>query len=325
MPMPKTFAFRRTGSILESFKDVNPNGNPNDQNRPRVDDYLEGTYGLMSDVCHKHLWRETMSTLHPELLMYIARGETLFAKNKALCKGLETSGKNRMSPELQAAAQSELLTRFIDNRLFGVTAVGGTEKDAVDGKKKRFGLESVPGPIRVDWSHSLWPVVSKEDANSRCCLTNVTDTDKVGDEIPENRDAAVSESGTFCDYKRIQYGVYETLVRACPFMAAKSGATDEDMDRLLEAIVRWPQVIHSRARTAEMLRVFVFTHDCALGNVQDGVLHRMVCGMVKKLKDEPRSVADISYPDAKQVQEALKANGIKGVTVIAAVAQAYGR
>lgn len=96
--------------FLYDVKDNNPNGDPLDENKPRLDE--ETMQNLVTDV---RLKRTIRDYLHDYL------GQLVFVKEDRLDNGtLKT--KEECLDELQIKSPEDLLNKCVDIRLFGVTA-----------------------------------------------------------------------------------------------------------------------------------------------------------------------------------------------------------
>lgn len=146
---------------LYEAKDANPNGDPDAENRPRMD-YV-GKRLLVSDVRLKRYVRDYL----------LGQGEDVWVRTKE--DGGRTDADGRLE-ELKAVYQKETgrspgekkkeldpeflrwyLLRLRDVRLFGaVLPIKAEEKDK--GEKGKGGTGQFVGPVQFDWGYSLHPV-----------------------------------------------------------------------------------------------------------------------------------------------------------------------
>lgn len=101
---------RREIVFLYDVKDINPNGDPLDENKPRIDD--ETTVNLVSDVRLKRTVRDYLHDF---------RGEEIFIRETRNEDGTLIDKEGRLDI-LKIKTAEELINKCIDIRLFGATA-----------------------------------------------------------------------------------------------------------------------------------------------------------------------------------------------------------
>lgn len=112
---------------LYDAKLTNPNGDPDEENRPRMD--YERNINLVSDLRLKRYIRDYMLDRGYELYVQKVEEKNVTAKERV--------------KELENASNEEIFKRFIDIRLFGAT---------VPVKKDN---KSFIGPVQFNWGYSL--------------------------------------------------------------------------------------------------------------------------------------------------------------------------
>ncbi len=135
--MSETVSNRSEILFLYDTKDINPNGDPLDENKPRIDE--ETMQCLVTDV---RLKRTVRDYLHDYL------GEEIFIRGERLEDGTLKTKENRLD-EMEIKTAKDLTDKCIDIRLFGATA-------AV--KKKSIILT---GPVQFRIGRSLHKVQLK--------------------------------------------------------------------------------------------------------------------------------------------------------------------
>lgn len=132
----------KNGEILFLYdaKMCNPNGDPDDENRPRMD--LERERNLVSDVRLKRYIRDYLydyfQTNGGDQTIYVTKAEGVVQAGDRVKQLL---GKDSVSK----ADLPVLLTKLIDARLFGATIPLKEAKEPV----------SVTGPVQFNWGYSL--------------------------------------------------------------------------------------------------------------------------------------------------------------------------
>lgn len=131
--------------IIYEAKNCNPNGDPDSENRPRID--LKTNVNFVSDVRLKRFFRDYIIENFGEEYIYVTKidGESLRADNR-----LEKA-------EINKENTSQVPKKFIDARLFGATIpLGGESKDTPEKKTKSRGAsKSFTGPIQFTWGFSF--------------------------------------------------------------------------------------------------------------------------------------------------------------------------
>ena len=118
---------------------ANPNGDPDDENRPRMD--YQARRNLVTDVRLKRYIRDYMQTL----------GQNIFVENNDNGQVVDASTriKNILGRAATSSDTEEIMNKLIDVRLFGATIPikkgEGTSGDSV----------KVTGPVQFTWGYSL--------------------------------------------------------------------------------------------------------------------------------------------------------------------------
>ncbi len=125
----------------------NPNGDPDDENRPRIDPKTR--INLVSDVRLKRFFRNYIIEMYGEDKVWVSKvnGSHVDA-NGRLEALLSKKGKTKDDSDVKDI----VLQNCIDARLFGATI-------PVKGKEKERGESySIIGPVQFTWGFSLHPV-----------------------------------------------------------------------------------------------------------------------------------------------------------------------
>lgn len=135
--------------FIYDAKLCNPNGDPDDENKPRMD--YDTHTNLVSDVRLKRYIRDYLETEGHEIFVAKVDGETVDATRRL--KALFEKHNEKIDlGKLSKDNLDRLLDRLIDVRLFGATM-------PIKGKEGEKGVSQVfTGPIQFNWGYSLNPV-----------------------------------------------------------------------------------------------------------------------------------------------------------------------
>ena len=231
-------------AIIIGVKNANPNGDPLNGNRPRVN--YDG-YGEISDVCLKRKIRNRL----------MDSGEAILVQSddyrKDDCRSIKDRYDNSAALTLlDAKASSNDIVRtaceeWFDVRAFGQVLAfkGKTDKDA--------GVSiAVRGPVSIQsaFSQETVDVESLQITKSVNLETNKSDpSKKAGDTIGTKH--------------RVNKGIYVTFGSINRQFAEKTGFSDEDAEKLKKAILKMFENDESSARPAgsmEIIKVIWWTH-----------------------------------------------------------------
>jgi CRISPR-associated protein Csh2 len=133
-------------------KDINPNGDPLDENKPRIDE--ETMENLVSDVRLKRTVRD---------YLYDCKGMEIFIRGQRDDDGL-LKGKKTVLDENNISNADDLIKKYIDMRLFGATAAiskkgkkGPKKSDQEDNENEQKNEKNIilTGPVQFRIGRSL--------------------------------------------------------------------------------------------------------------------------------------------------------------------------
>ena len=197
-------------AILISVENANPNGDPLCGNRPRED--YDG-YGEISDVCLKRKIRNRLIDMHePVFVQSNDHRVDSYKSLKARAEGCEElnavkNGKNTDQDEFARIACEQ----WIDVRSFG--QVFAFKKDTVS--------VGVRGPVTISIAKSVSPV----DIISMQIVKSVN-----------SEDTAERASDTMGMKHRVAFGLYLAKGSINCQLAEKTGFSDEDAEKIKEAM-----------------------------------------------------------------------------------------
>ena len=137
--------YERNSEILFLYdaKMTNPNGDPDDENKPRMD--YEKEVNLVSDVRLKRYIRDYLESKGYEIFVAKVDGQVVDATERLQ----RLLGREKLA----ALSQEDLgviLSRLIDVRLFGATMPIKAQEEGARGASSTF-----TGPVQFTWGYSL--------------------------------------------------------------------------------------------------------------------------------------------------------------------------
>lgn len=268
-------------AVVFTVKKANPNGDPLNGNRPRVD--YEGL-GEVSDVCLKRKLRNRLQDMGEDIFVQSdanrKQGDTFrslkdrFDNNAEIKK---TSGDREK--QVNIACQT-----WYDVRAFGQVFAFKKDKKNDDNEGGDSVSIGVRGPVSIQGAVSIDPVdiYSQQITKSVNLETDKKDPDKKG-------------SDTMGMKHRVEYGVYVTYGSINCQLAEKTGFSDEDADKLLAALKSLFVNDESSARPSGSMRVesvIWWKHNCKNGQYASADVHESIAIQVDSKK--PAVVSKVS-------------------------------
>jgi CRISPR-associated protein Csd2 len=256
-------------AIIISVKRANPNGDPLNGNRPRVD--YEG-FGEISDVCLKRKIRNRLMADGHSIFVQSDDNKTddmesLKARAESSVYGLGKDAFNgrRTKPEETVKLACK---KWMDVRSFGqLFAFKGSEKDGV----------SIPirGPVTVHSAFSVEPVN----------ITSIQITKSVSGE----GDGSKKSSDTMGMKHRVDKSVYVTFGAMNPQLSERTGFDDDDAQIFKNIFPRLFEGDASSARPEGSMaveKVIWWKHNSRSGQYSSAKVHQTLKVMVDGRFDE---------------------------------------
>lgn len=252
-------------AVVFTVYKANPNGDPLNGNRPRQDYY---GYGEVSDVAIKRKIRNRLQDNgEPILVQSDERRNDSFRSIRdrvASIKELEKILKD-------SKGDVDLATEIACKTWFDVRSFG--QVFAFKGDKLSLGIR---GPVSIHSATSIEPV----DITS----TQIT---KSVNSITNKSNPSQKTSDTIGMKHRVDFGVYVFYGSISPQLAEKTGFTEEDAEKIKQALITLFVNDASSARpdgSMEVNKVFWWRHNNKLGQYSSAKVHRTV--KINKVKDE---------------------------------------
>lgn len=268
-------------AVIMTVKKANPNGDPLDGNRPRVD--FQG-YGEISDVCIKRKIRNRLQDM----------GERVFVQSSDRCDDGAKSLNDRATrvaalDKAMKAKDGETCTvvackEWIDVRAFGQLfafsdSKSGKKNDTENKKEKGLSV-GIRGPVSVRTAESVTLV----DISTMQIIKSV------------NGETKETKSSDTMGYKnRVEFGLYVCFGSINPQLAEKTGFSEEDAEKIKAALTTLFENDASAARpdgSMEVRRVFWWQHNCRSGQYSSAKVHRSLKIQMKPGIDQPHSYED---------------------------------
>lgn len=276
-------------AVILSVTKANPNGDPLNGNRPRQN--YDG-YGEISDVAIKRKIRNRLQDM----------GETIFVQSndrtndhfKSLRERAEAipelekiiKSKNSSSDEFATIACRE----WIDVRSFG-------QVFAFKGLGNNGGVSvGVRGPVSIHTATSVDPID----------ITSMQITKSVNSESGKEKG-----SDTMGMKHRVDFGLYVFYGSINTQLAEKTGFTNEDAEKIKQALVTLFENDASSARpdgSMEVHKVYWWEHSSKLGQYSSAKVHRSL--KIVHNVEEPKSIED--YTITLNELDGLKVEVING-------------
>ncbi|HHV05636.1 MAG TPA: type I-C CRISPR-associated protein Cas7/Csd2 [Anaerolineaceae bacterium] len=273
------------------FYDVengNPNGDPDAGNMPRIDP--ETGYGIVTDVCLKRKIRNYVDIIksdQPGFQIYVTEGIALNSQHlKAYTETntpLPKQAKNVPADDLQKV-RKWMCDNFYDVRTFGAVMTTGVN------------CGQVRGPVQLNFSRSLDPIMQQEVTITRVTVTR-----------PE--DEKTTEMGR---KHIVPYALYRVEGYISPALANHenkgTGFSEEDLELLWLALENMFEFDRSASRGKMASRkLFIFKHDSDLGNAPSHKLFDLITHELDQNKVVPRQFSDYTiHVDRDNIPQGVK-------------------
>ncbi len=260
-------------AVVFSVRNANPNGDPLNGNRPRID--YDG-FGEVSDVCLKRKIRNRLQDMGERI--FVQSDDRRVDEHRSLkeraeaCEALMKVSSDKDTAAFAKAACAE----WFDVRAFGQVFAYKTL-----GKMADVSI-GIRGPVSLHSAVSVSPVQ----------ISEMQITKSVNNE-PSKKGGKSSD--TMGLKHRVDFGLYVAKGSMNPQLATKTGFSDEDADKILEALKTLFTNDMSSARpegSMEVVRVYWWKHGSINGQYSSGTVHRSVHIKQKPNVRDPRSASD---------------------------------
>lgn len=260
-------------AVVFTVNKANPNGDPLNGNRPRQDFF---GHGEVSDVAIKRKIRNRLQDEGEQILVQSDdRRSDEYRSIKERADSVEELKKlltkNKATGDDEQTAEKIASNTWYDVRAFG-------QVFAFKGTKMSLGVR---GPVSIHTATSIEPV----DVSSMQITKSVNST-------TNEKNPSQKTSDTMGTKHRVDFGVYVFYGSINPQLAEQTGFTNEDAEKLKEALKTLFANDASSARpdgSMEVNKVYWWEHDSKLGQYSSAAVHRSV--NIKRVKEDlPQSI-----------------------------------
>lgn len=276
-------------AVVLSVNCANPNGDPLNGNRPRQN--YDG-YGEISDVALKRKIRNRLQDMGEAI--FVQSNDRKVDEYGSLRERADGNAKLNEILKSKKSSNDDFATvaceEWIDVRSFG-------QVFAFKGSGSGGGVSvGVRGPVSIHTARSIDPID----------ITSMQITKSVNSEPGKDRG-----SDTMGMKHRVDFGVYVIYGSINTQLAEKTGFTNEDADKIKQALLTLFENDLSSARpegSMEVNKVYWWEHTSKLGQYSSAKVHRSL--NIKSKVEEPRSFED--YVIELNELDGLKAEVLDG-------------
>jgi len=275
----------------------NPNGDPDAGNMPRLDP--ESSKGLVTDVCLKRKIRNFIELTEADTQgydIYVKEKSVLNNQNKKAYDALDIKPVDKKLPKEQEKARA--VTDWMCANFYDVRSFGAVMTTAINSGQVR-------GPVQLAFAKSEDPIIPLEISITRMAVTTEKEAE---DQQGDNR--------TMGRKHIVPYGLYRAHGFISAKLAEKTGFSEDDLEKLWQALQMMFEHDHSAARGEMVVRkLIVFKHKDALGNMPSHKLfERVTIDRANGESGTPASGFD-DY-DIKIDKEGLEEKGVTTMEIV---------
>ena len=263
-------------AVVFTVDKANPNGDPLNGNRPRQD--YDG-HGEVSDVAIKRKLRNCLQDEGESILVQSDERRndeyrSIFARVEGNEEVAPYFAKKNKEPNKEELVETFASKSWYDVRAFGqVFAFKGTDVSV-----------GVRGPVSIHAATSISPV----EVTSMQITKSVNST-------TNDKDPSKKTSDTMGMKHRVDFGVYVFYGSINTQLAERTGFSDEDAEKLKQALITLFANDSSSARpdgSMEVNKVYWWEHNSKLGQYSSAKVHRSVKVELKDGNELPKSIDD---------------------------------
>jgi len=229
--------------LLYDVKNGNPNGDPDGGNLPRIDP--ETGHGIVTDVCLKRKVRNYVELVKEDQTPF-----NIYVKEKAILTERRKPAYDSVDDQKDKAATTSQARAWMCKNFFDVRTFGAV----MSTKENNCG--QVRGPVQLNFSQSIDPVVPLEASITRMAV-----------ETRKEADAQGGDNRTMGRKTYIPYGLYRAHGYVSAPLANQTGFSETDLELLWDALANMFEHDRSAARgLMSSQKLFVFKHKDKLGN-----------------------------------------------------------
>lgn len=246
-------------AIILNVKNANPNGDPLNGNRPRTD--FTGI-GEITDVCLKRKIRDRLQDSGEVIFVQSDERKTdgmTSLANRAKDKevGLGSDAFNARKSDKDETAKAAC-AKWIDVRSFGQVFAFGKGEESGTGVSI-----AIRGPVTIQSAFSVEPV-------------NITST-QITKSVSGEGDGSKRGSDTMGMKHRVDKGIYVAYGAISPQLAERTGFSDEDAEKIKQALIHLFEGDASSARpegSMQVVKLIWWQHNSKAGQYSSAKVHQ---------------------------------------------------
>ena len=267
---------RHDFTLLYYVKGGNPNGDPDYDNRPRLDDRTR--HGEVTAECLRRKIRN-----YVEMSKQGEKGYDIFVRSGAILNDITGEISKEVKSKLMKDVRPVLYQRYFDLRAFGGVLSTGLFSGDPDGQLR--------GPVQLGMSRSIDPIDLQQITITRCCVTDEKDTEK---------------ERTMGTRWITPFGLYMVHGSVMVPYAEKSGFSETDLELLWEALSNMFENDKSTGRPdMGSVKLVVFKHNSRLGSFPSWKLNNAVVSKKNDGVVSPRDVSDYTISIDEELKKQL--------------------
>ena len=267
-------------ALVFTATNANPNGDPLDGNRPRTD--FRGI-GEVSDVCLKRKIRNRLLDLNENI--FVQSDDKRNDEYRSLRDRADGCADLKEKKNDRPAYAKKACETWFDVRAFGQVFAFKENKNKKDNEEENSDSVSIGirGPVSIQSAFSCDTVnITSMQITKSVNLETGSDPDRKG------RD-------TMGMKHRVDFGMYTTFGSINTNLAEKTGFSDEDADKLKQALLTLFTNDESSARPSgsmEVVKLIWWMHNCPAGQYSPAKVHRLLKVERKPGIENPVSAED---------------------------------
>lgn len=244
-------------AVVFTVKNANPNGDPLGGNRPRT---TSDGLGEVSDVCLKRKIRNRLQEMDNEI--FVQSDENNKDEKKSLSERFNSflSSIPKDEQKIKHIVAERVCEQWIDVRSFGQVFAF---KKGNDADEVSLGIR---GPVTIQSAFSIEPITIESIQITKSVNSETTTDGK-------------KSSDTMGMKHRVNKAVYVTYGSISPQLAEKTGFSEEDSEKIKEALVTLFEGDESSARpggSMNVQNVLWFKHGTKAGQYSSAKVHNSV-------------------------------------------------
>lgn len=252
--MSNILANRYEFMFLVEANGCNPNGDPDMGNLPRQDEDTE--LGYITDVALKRRIRNYIQDAYGKnanMQILMQKGVSI---NEKIAEGTLAVNEITTFPKNFVNTKVSETEAYMTNRYWDVRAFGGVLSTGRNAGQVRGAVQLTGSNFSID------PIQPKSITVTRMCYTDGGDYSTLDEYKAADQKLSDDKKRTMGTKQFIPYGLYLVRGSVSACLAKKNGFTEEDLDKLFEAIIQMynHDISSSKAGMSVVGPLIIFKH-----------------------------------------------------------------